>query len=64
MGNHLILIDKETLLKLAQPTAKALLALAVLSLPLTVKAYADRVRIDGEVTVTQGSGYFHILGCN
>ena len=57
-------MDKETLLKLAQPTATALLTLAVLSLPLTVKAYADRVRIDGEVTVTQGSGYFHILGCN
>ena len=47
-------MDKETLLKLAQPTATALLALAVLSLPLTVKAYADRVRIDGEVTVTKG----------
>ena len=57
-------MDKETLLKLAQPTATALLALAVLSLPLTVKAYADRVRIDGEVTVTQGSGYFHIIGCD
>ena len=57
-------MDKETLIRLAQPAATALLALSVFSLPLTVKAYSDSVSIDGEVTVTQGSGYFHIAGCN
>ena len=57
-------MDKETLVRLAQPAATALLALSVLTLPLTVKAYSDSISIDGEVTVTQGSGYFHIAGCD
>ena len=57
-------MDKETLVRLAQPAATALLALSVLTLPLTVKAYSDSISIDGEVTVTQGSGYFYIKGCN
>ena len=57
-------MDKETLVRLAQPAATALLALSVLTLPLTVKAYSDSISIDGEVTVTQGSGYFHIIGCD
>ena len=57
-------MDKETLIRLAQPAATALLAFSVLTLPLTVKAYSDSISIDGEVTVTQGSGYFHIIGCD
>ena len=57
-------MEKETLIRFAQPAATVLLALSVLSLPLTVKANSDSVSIDGEVTVTQGSGYFHIAECH
>ena len=44
-------MDKETLLRLAQPAATALLALSICSLPLTVKAYSDSVSISGSVEV-------------
>ena len=60
-------MDKETLIKLAQPAATALLALSVMTLPITVKAYGDNVTVSGTVTVTEGSGYLDIRcasGCN
>ena len=44
-------MDKETLIKLAQPAATALLAISVMTLPITVKAYGDRVTLDGIITV-------------
>ena len=50
------IMDKETLIKLAQPLATALLAISVLTLPITVKAYGDSVTIDG--------GYLTVIGCN
>ena len=59
MGNVLILMDKETLIKLAQPAATALLAISVMTLPITVKAYGERVTLDGIITVRQ-SGYWDI----
>mgnify|MGYP001207054858 CR=1 FL=1 len=34
-------MDKETLLRLAQPAATFALALSVVTLPITVKAYGD-----------------------
>ena len=49
-------MDKETLIKLAQPAATALLAISVLTLPITVKAYGNSVTIDG--------GYLRVIGCN
>ena len=52
-------MDKETLIKLAQPAATALLAISVMTLPITVKAYGDRVTLDGIITVRQ-SGYWDI----
>ena len=47
-------MDKETLIRLAQPAATALLAIAVLTLPITVKAYGDRISVSGRITVDQG----------
>ena len=52
-------MDKETLIKLAQPAATALLAISVMTLPITVKAYGERVTLDGTITVRQ-SGYWDI----
>ncbi len=49
-------MDKETFIKLAQPLATALLAISVLTLPITVKAYGDSVKING--------GYLRVIGCN
>ena len=49
-------MDKETLLRLAQPAATFALALSVATLPMTVKAYGDSVMVSGEVTVI-GSSY-------
>ena len=58
-------MDKETLIKLAQPAATALLALSVMTLPITVKAYGNSVTVSGTVTVTEGSGYLDVFchGC-
>ena len=47
-------MDKETLLKLAQPAATFALALSVATLPMTVKAYGDSVSVSGSMTVYQG----------
>ena len=44
-------MDKETLIKLAQPAATALLALSVITLPITVKAYGDSVTVSGKIYV-------------
>ena len=38
-------MDKETLVRLAQPAATALLALSVMTLPITVKAYGEKVNV-------------------
>ena len=38
---NILLMDKETLLRLAQPAATFALALSVVTLPLTVKAYGS-----------------------
>ena len=48
-------MDKETLIRLAQPAATALLAISVMTLPITVKAYGDSVTVSGTVKVTQSS---------
>ena len=50
-------MDKETLIKLAQPTATALLALSILSFPFIVKA-------SGSMTVYQGDYSWQISGCD
>ena len=47
-------MDKETLIRLAQPAATALLALSICTLPLTVKAYGDSVSVSGTISVFQG----------
>lgn len=47
-------MDKETIIKLAQPAATALLAISVLTLPFTVKA-ANSVYVQG--------GYLEVFGC-
>ena len=53
-------MDKESLIRLAQPAATALLALSVMTLPITVKAYGERITLDGNITVEQGSGYWYL----
>tara|TARA_A100001388_G_scaffold138984_1_gene102961 strand:- start:459 stop:632 length:174 start_codon:yes stop_codon:yes gene_type:complete len=46
-------MDKETLIRLAQPAATTLLALSIISIPVQIKAYGDKVEIDGTVYVKQ-----------
>ena len=46
-------MDKETLLRLAQPAATFALALSVATLPMTVKAYGDSVNVSGKIYVEQ-----------
>ena len=48
-------MDKETLIRLAQPAATALLAISVMTLPITVKAYGESVRVSGSVSINGGS---------
>tara|TARA_B100000700_G_scaffold326318_2_gene437520 strand:+ start:358 stop:510 length:153 start_codon:yes stop_codon:yes gene_type:complete len=48
-------MDKETLIRLAQPAATVLLALSICTLPATVKAYGDSMSVTGRITVDQGS---------
>ena len=38
-------MDKETLIKLAQPLATSLLAISVLTLPFTVNAYDQKIKV-------------------
>ena len=54
-------MDKETLIKLAQPVATALLAIPVITLPITVKAYGNSVTVSGKVTVTERTGYLDVF---
>ena len=59
-------MDKETLIRLAQPTATSLLALSICTLPVTVKAYGDRVTVSGSVDI-RTPGYLDVKcysGCN
>jgi len=44
-------MDKETLIRLAQPAATAILAISVMTLPITVKAYGDSMEISGSTNV-------------
>ena len=53
-------MDKETLLRLAQPAATLDLAITVATLPMTVKAYGDSMEIYGKVTVEQGQGFWYV----
>ena len=57
-------MDKETLIRLAQPAATALLALSICTLPVTVKAYGESVTISGSITVDEGPGYFNVSCSN
>ena len=50
-------MDKETLIKLAQPVATTLLALSILSFPFIVKASQS-------MTVYQGDFSWRIIGCD
>ena len=49
-------MDKETLIRLAQPAATALLALSICTLPVTVKAYGDSVTVSGSVSIDGNVG--------
>ena len=44
-------MDKETLIRLARPASIFALAISIMTLPLTVKAYGEKVKIDGVVSV-------------
>ena len=44
-------MDKETLLRLATPASIMALAISIMTLPLTVKAYGDLVKVKGEIRV-------------
>ena len=59
-------MDKETLIRLAQPAATTLLALSICTLPITVKAYGDNVNVSGTVSVTPATSSFDVycIGCN
>tara|TARA_B100000965_G_scaffold215626_1_gene180312 strand:+ start:436 stop:627 length:192 start_codon:yes stop_codon:yes gene_type:complete len=63
-------MDKETLLRLAQPVATFALALSVATLPMTVKAYGEtEVTIKGPVEIEghydgRSIGIGCIYGCN
>ena len=43
-------MHKETLIRFAQPAATALLALLVMTLTITVKAYVDYVTVYGKIS--------------
>ncbi len=44
-------MDKETLIRLATPASILALAISIMTLPLTVKAYGDSVNVSGSVRV-------------
>ena len=56
-------MDKETLLRLAQPAATFALALSVVTLPLTVKAYGDYT-INDAVGRYGGEKVLHVYHMN
>ena len=51
-------MDKETLVRIAQPAATLALAISVATLPMTVKAYGEMVEIYGTIRVN------HINSCS
>ena len=53
-------MDKETLLRLAQPAATFALALSVATLPMTVKAYGEKTINDAVHADHIGEGYLRI----
>ena len=57
-------MDKETLIRLAQPAATALLALSVMTLPITVKAYGDSVTVSGKISVECSRSDYVPGGCS
>ena len=46
-------MNKKTFFRLAQPAATSLLALSIFSIPLQIKAYGDKVEVEGTVYVEQ-----------
>tara|TARA_B100000579_G_scaffold318511_1_gene268013 strand:- start:1564 stop:1791 length:228 start_codon:yes stop_codon:yes gene_type:complete len=52
-------MDKETLLRLAQPAATFALALSVATLPMTVRAYDQTIKISGSVEIEGDDSSFH-----
>ena len=52
-------MDKETFLRLAQPAATFALALSVATLPMTVRAYDQSIRISGSVEIEGDDSRFH-----
>ena len=52
-------MDKETLLRLAQPAATFALALSVASLPMTVGAVDQVIKISGSVEIEGDDSVFH-----
>ena len=52
-------MDKETLLRLAQPAATFALALSVVSLPMTVGVVDQVIKISGSVEIEGDDSVFH-----
>ncbi len=46
-------MNTKTFFRLAQPAATTLLALSIFSIPLQIKAYGDKVEVEGTVYVEQ-----------
>ena len=57
--DRLLKMEKETFLRLAQPLATLALALSVATLPLTVRAYDQSIRISGSVEIEGDDSRFH-----
>ncbi len=45
-------MNKKTFFRLAQPAATTLLALSIFSIPAQLKAYGDKVNVEGSIGVT------------
>ena len=52
-------MDKETLVGLAQPAATFALALSIATLPMTVRAYDQSIKISGSVEIEGDDSRFH-----
>ena len=52
-------MDKETLLRLATPASIFALAISIGTLPMTVSAYDQRIRISGSVEIEGDDSRFH-----
>ena len=53
------MMDKETLLKLATPASIFALALSIGTLPMTVSAYDQTIKISGSVEIEGDDSRFH-----